>query len=304
MSYIRLFLLAALVCLPVTASSAPHIEPSPQKSKSQLSDSITSGVIDINSNKKITIHIPEGALTLPTDSLSAVPKGPSGPYAPCILGSPGQSILGNPARLSPVYTPLPDPMKMLNHIGIFFSTASGGFGSRINYDHKISPHTRFTSSPEFLTYSLSRASTILGDLMPPGTTRITLITIPIGLQRHFAPTSRINPHIGFGFGPIIRLDHRSHRPGYYGNNLGLDRTIRNRHNSLNLTVPLTLDDFPSTSLTMGGHLASGLNIHFGAKKNLALTIEGRYTLARFADALGSPGDFSGLSLAIGFGKAF
>jgi hypothetical protein len=195
-------------------------------------------------------------------------------------------------------------MKMLNHIGIFFSTASGGFGSRINYDHKISPHTRFTASPEFLTYSLSRASTILGDLMPLGTTRITLITIPIGLQRHFAPTSRINPHIGFGFGPIIRLDHRSHRLGYYGNNLGLDRIVRNRQNSLNLTVPLSIDDFPSTSLTLGGHLASGLNIHFGAKKNLALTIEGRYTLARFADALGSPGDFSGLSLAIGFGKAF
>ena len=304
MSYIRLFLLAALVCLPVTASSTPNFEPTPQKAKSQLSGSITNGVIDINSKGKIKIHIPEGTLTLPTDSLSTVSKGPSGPYAPCILGSPGQSVLGNPVRLSPVYTPLPDPMKMLNHIGIFFSTASGGFGSRINYDHKISTHTRFMASPEFLTYGLSRARAILGDLMPLNTTRITLITIPIGLQRHFAPTSRINPHIGFGFGPIIRLDHRSHRLGYYGNNLGLDRIVRNRQNSLNLTVPLSIDDFPSTSLTLGGHLASGLNIHFGAKKNLALTIEGRYTLARFADALGSPGDFSGLSLAIGFGKAF
>ena len=305
MSYIRLFLLAALVCLPVTASSEPHIEPPLKKSKSQFSGSINNGVIDINSGDKIKIHIPEGTLTLPTDSLSTVPQSPSDRYAPCILGSPGQLVPGNPARLSPVYTPLPDPMKMLNHIGIFFSTASGGFGSRINYDHKISPHTRFTASPEFLTYSLSRASTILGDLMPPGTTRITLITIPIGFQRHFAPTSRINPHIGFGFGPIIRLDHRSHRPGYYyGNNLGLDRIVRNGHSSLNLTVPLTLDDFPSTSFTLGGHLASGLNIHFGAKKELALTIEGRYTLTRFADALGSPGDFSGFSAAIGFGKAF
>lgn len=306
MSYIRLFLLAALICLPVTASSAPHIEPPLKKSKAQLSGSIKRGnsAIGINFESEIKIHIPEGTISLPTDSLSTVPKGPSGPYAPCILGSPGQSVLGNPARLSPVYTPLPDPMKMLNHIGIFFSTASGGFGSRINYDHKISPQTRFTSSPEFLTYGLSRASTILGDLMPPGITRITLITIPIGLQRHFAPTSRINPHIGFGVGPIIRLDHRSHRLGYYGNNLGLDRIIRNRQNSLNLTVPLTLDDFPSASLTLGGHLASGLNIHFGAKKELALTIEGRYTLARFIDAMGSPGDFSGFSAAIGFGKAF
>lgn len=304
MSQIRLFLFAALVCLPITASSAPHIDPPPKKSKSQLSGSITNGVIDINSNGEITIHIPEGTISLLTDSLTTVPKGPPGPYAPCILGGPGQSVLSNPARLSPLYTPMPDPVELLNHIGIFFSTASGGFGSRINYDHKVSPNTRFTASPEFLTYSLSRASTILGDLMPLGTTRITLITIPIGFQRHFAPTSRINPHIGFGFGPIIRLDHRSHRLGYYGNNLGLDRIIRNGRNSLNLTVPLTLDDFPSTSLTLGGHLASGLNIHFGAKKNLALTIEGRYTLARFIDATGSPGDFSGLSLAIGFGKAF
>ncbi len=306
MSYIRLFLLATLLCLPVNASSAPHTESPLKKSKAQLSGSVERGSSDIgiNSRGEITIHIPEGTLALPTDSLSTVPKGPSGPYAPCILGSPGQSILDNPARLSPVYAPLPDPVELLNHIGIFFSTASGGFGSRINYDHKVSPNTRFTASPEFLTYSLSRASTILGDLMPLGTTRITLITIPIGFQRHFAPKSRINPHIGFGIGPIIRLDHRSHQLGYYGNNLGLDRIVRNRHNSLNLTVPLTLDDFPSTSLTLGGHLASGLNIHFGSKKNLALTIEGRYTLARFADMLGSPGDFSGFSAAIGFGKAF
>ena len=304
MSQIRLFLLVALVCLPVAASSAPHIEPSLKKSKAQLSGSISNGAIDINSRGEIKIHIPEGTISLPTDSLSTAPKGPSSPYAPCILNGPSQSFPGNGARPYSTYAPLPDPVELLNHIGMFFSTASGGFGYRLNYDRKLSPHTRFMSSPEFITYSLSRSSAILGDLMPLGTTRISLIAIPIGLQRHFAPTSRINPHIGFGFGPIIRLDHRSHRLGYYGNNLGLDRTIRNRHNSLNLTVPLTLDDFPSTSLTLGGHLASGLNIHFGAKKNLALTIEGRYTLARFIDAMGSPGDFSGFSAAIGFGKAF
>lgn len=306
MSQIRLFLLAALVCLPVTASSAPHIESSLKKSKAQMSDSIKRGnsAIGINARGKITIHIPEATIALPTDSLSTVPKGPSGPYAPCILGVPGQSFSGNEARPYPMYAPLPDARVLLNHIGMFFSTASGGFGYRLNYDRKLSPHIRFMSSPEFITYGLSRSRAILGDLMPSGTTRITLIAIPIGLQRHFALTSRINPHIGFGFGPIIRLDHRSQRLGYYGNNLGLDRIVRNRRNSLNLTVPLPLNDFPSTSFTLGGHLASGLNIHFGAKKELALTLEGRYTLARFVDALGSPGDFSGLSLAIGLGKAF
>ena len=169
MSQIRLFLLAALVCLPVTASSAPQVESSLKKVKAQLSGSIKRGnsAIGINSNGKITIHTPEGTIALPTDSLSTVPKSPPGPYAPCILGGPEQSVLDNPARLSPVYTPMPDPVELLNHIGMFFSTASGGFGSRINYDHKISPHTRFTASPEFLTYSLSRASTILGDPYAP-----------------------------------------------------------------------------------------------------------------------------------------
>ena len=82
MSYIRLFLLAALVCLPVAASSAPHIEPSLKKSKAQLSGSISNGAIDINSRGEIKIHIPEGTISLPTDSLSTVLKGPSGPLCP------------------------------------------------------------------------------------------------------------------------------------------------------------------------------------------------------------------------------
>jgi hypothetical protein len=55
---------------------------------------------------------------------------------------------------------------------------------------------------------------------------------------------------------------------------------------------------------LGGHVASGLHIRLGAKKDPALTFEGRYTMAQFVDALGSPGDFSGFSLAVGFGKAF
>ena len=60
----------------------------------------------------------------------------------------------------------------------------------------------------------------------------------------------------------------------------------------------------SMSLTLGGHVSSGLNIRLGEQKDFALTLEGRYTLAHFTNALGSPGDFSGLSLAVGFGKYF
>ena len=76
------------------------------------------------------------------------------------------------------------------------------------------------------------------------------------------------------------------------------------YNSLEVGLPLYLDDFPSMSLTLGGHASSGLNIRLGEQKDFALTLEGRYTLAHFTNALGSPGDFSGLSLAVGFGKYF
>ena len=218
MSQIRLFLLAALVCLPVTASSAPQVESSLKKVKAQLSGSIKRGnsAIGINSNEKITIHTPKAPFhSRPIRSLQCPKVHPAPmPLAYSVVPSNQFSII------QPDYRPYIHRFQTRWNCSItsefFFSTASGGFGSRINYDHKISPHTRFMASPEFLTYSLSRASTILGDLMPPGITRITLIAIPIGLQRHFAPTSRINPHIGFGVGPIIRLDHRSHRPGTTG----------------------------------------------------------------------------------------
>jgi hypothetical protein len=65
-----------------------------------------------------------------------------------------------------------------------------------------------------------------------------------------------------------------------------------------------LDDFPTLSLTFGGFVEAGSDIQFGADRDLALTVSGRYGYARFSDALGSPGDFSGVSLAVGFGKYF
>lgn len=303
MSRSYLFFLAVIVCLPSAASSSPE----PARNTAPLSGSITIGnsAVEIDSDGGIKIHIPKGAS--PVDSLS-LPHSPSDIYIdPRLLNGPGQPVFGNEDELYPIHGPRSTAMDLLNHLGFFFSTASGGFGFRINYDHKLSPQVRFTASPEFLTYGLLKAQSILREQMPASTTRITLIALPIGLQRHFAPASRVNPYVGVGAGPILRLDQRAHQAGYYPNyGRGFGGTFRNGRNALGLTMPLAFDNlnFPSTSLTLGGHVASGLNIRFGAKKDFALTLEGRYTLARFFDALGSPGDFSGLSVAIGFGKAF
>ena len=303
MSRMHLFFFAVLVCMPSAASSSPE----PARNTAPLSGSITIGnsAVEIDSDGGIKIHIPKGAV--PVDSLS-LPHSPSDIYIdPRLLNGPGRPVFGNEDGLYPTHGPRSTAMDLLNHLGIFFSTASGGFGFRINYDHKLSPQVRFTASPEFLTYGLLKAQSILREQMPASTTRITLIALPIGLQRHFAPASRVNPYVGFGAGPILRLDQRARQAGYYPNyGMGFGGAFRNGRNALGLMIPLAFDDlnFPSTSLTLGGHVASGLTIRFGAKKDFALTLEGRYTLARFFDMLGSPGDFSGLSAAIGFGKAF
>ena len=47
-----------------------------------------------------------------------------------------------------------------------------------------------------------------------------------------------------------------------------------------------------------------LDIRLGENKDFALSLSGRYTLARFTDTLGHPGDLGGPSLAVGFGKYF
>ena len=70
------------------------------------------------------------------------------------------------------------------------------------------------------------------------------------------------------------------------------------------SIGLPIDDFPAVSLTLGGFAAAGFDIRLGEKKELALTVDGRYTLARFVDALGSPGNLGGPGLAIGIGKYF
>ncbi len=251
--------------------------------------------------------------------------GPQVAPAPGVSGGvrPATDLIMGPAlnqRPSPMQPAYPRPVGELvnrppdlNRLNAFFSSASGGFGFRMAFDRRISPTLRFTSGPEFLTYGLQQSLARLGSAMPEGVTRITLMSIPVGFQRQFAAQDRVIPHIGFGVGPIVRFDHRAGAPGFYPGYSGygygpggvsVNTGFGSGAGGGSVGIGLPLEDFPQLSLTMGGFVGTGMNIRLGKKKDLALSVEGRYTLARFTESLGSPGDFSGLSVAIGFGKYF
>ncbi|MDP6039246.1 MAG: hypothetical protein QGG64_11905, partial [Candidatus Latescibacteria bacterium] len=214
MRQMLIFLIAILTG--ITTAIAAHHPPVAQNaikanSKAGFSGAINIGntTIGIDTRGNIRVHTPNGEFVAPLDSIAITPGGPTDLYIdPRLLTGPGTPVFGNEDRLSPFgpgYGPGSGASAFINHVGLFFSTASGGFGFRINYDHRLSPQLHFIASPEFLTYGLLKATSILGDQMPAGTTRVTLISIPIGLQRMFAPKSRLNPYIGFGAGPMVRL---------------------------------------------------------------------------------------------------
>ena len=223
----------------------------------------------------------------------------------------GQDVnVYNPIHDLPLGAPMPD-LRHLNRVRAFFSSASGGFGMRIGYDRRVKEDLRITAGTELLTYGLLRSRDLLGSDLPPNVTRITLVSMPFGLQQQFATSKRVIPHVGFGAGPVIRFDHRP-QAGFYPNTYGPSNRYGGRSgyptaygSQLNgLSVNTFLSDFPGMSLTAGGFVKSGVDIRVGSDKDLAITIGGRYSLTRFTDAIGNPGDFSGLSLAVGFGKYF
>lgn len=190
----------------------------------------------------------------------------------------------------------------LNRFRAYFSSASGGFGLRIGYDRRVRPDLRLTAGTEMLTYGYARAADILGADLPEGVTRITLMSLPLGLQQQFGAANRVVPYVGIAAGPILRFDHHPGlAPGFYPSYTDI-RTGQSG-TSLGLSVN-PLDDFPTMSLTIGGFLEAGSDIRFGTERDLSLTVSGRYGYARFPDALGNPGDFSGVSFAVGFGKYF
>ena len=214
-------------------------------------------------------------------------------------------------RQSDIYNPVHDfvtrpglpglDTSYLNRFRAYFSSASGGFGVRIGYDRRISPDLRLTAGTEMLTYGLRRAADILGAQLPQNVTRITLVSMPFGLQQQFGAGNRIIPHVGAAVGPVIRFDHHPGlAPGFYPSYTGI-RTGRNAA-SVGVTVN-PFQDFPTMSLTFGGFVETGADVRFG-DRDLSLTLAGRYAITRFPDSLGNPGDFSGMSFSVGFGKYF
>ena len=192
-------------------------------------------------------------------------------------------------------------LSYLNRFRAYFSSASGGFGLRIGYDRRIGPDLRLTAGTELLTYGYLRAGDILGEQLPQNVTRITLMSFPFGLQRQFGSSNRVIPHIGVAAGPVLRFDHHPGlAPGFYPSTT----TIRSGRGQTSLDIGVGFEDFPTMSLTAGGFVETGTDIRLGAKRDLTLTVAGRYGITRFFDTLGSPGDFSGLSVSVGFGKYF
>jgi|GEM_PF-2319534 hypothetical protein len=231
------------------------------------------------------------------------------PESPKSFGRPGAM---NQAR--PIFQQYPAEVDILNAapriadmngLSGYFSSATGGVGVRFGYDRRLSPNLRFMAGTEMMTFGFRKSFSKLGADMPNGVERISLMGFPVGLQRQFRAKHRVIPHIGFGVGPYIRFDHQSPvRAGYsYPGGLGLNAGS-GAFNGYSVNAGIPFEDFPTLSLTVGGFTALGFDYRLGEERTIALTVDGRYTMARFFDALGNPGDLGGFSLAVGVGKYF
>jgi hypothetical protein len=303
-----IFLLFTLLALSLSFVATTSAKKLKANLEPQISGAINLGnsVITVSNKGTIGVYTPTGNMIVNTDSTRILENGPTDIYiAPELLNGAGTPMFGQNRPLSPF-----DPAygigqnQMFNRLSTYFSTASGGFGFRIVFDRRISKNLRAMVAPEFLTYSYLRSARILGDQMPSNTTRITLFSLPVGLQHQISRKGRVVPHIGFGVGPMIRFDHKAARPGYYPSSGGFGINGQFDRNVVGFDVPLFTEDYPEMSLTLGGHIAAGIGVKLGTKKDLGFSIESRYTLAKFIDNFGSPGDFSGFSFGIGFGKHF
>lgn len=206
-----------------------------------------------------------------------------------------------------VILPPGNSLRDMNGLSLYFSSATGGFGFRMGYDRRLSPVLRLIAANEYMTYGPLQASQKLGEHLRPGVQRVTLISMPVGLLRQFGVKRRIVPHVGFGAGPYLRYDHRGGYGGYATGDLGFGTGSAGGYRGINVGITQVggpIGGFPDISLTLGGYVLSGCSVRFGKHGNLAVTTDGRYTLARFSDALGNPGDLSGFSLSIGVGRYF
>ena len=195
----------------------------------------------------------------------------------------------------------------MNAMSMYFSVMDGGgFGFRLLYDRRLKPALGLNVSGEFTTYGGRRLSSLQA-VLPGFTTRVSVIGLFTGLQQRFRDKGRIVPRLGFGAGPILRVDHQAppfyDSYGYYGPYGGVGSGYGGNYYDLGLQLFGGLD-FPRLSLSAGGYADAGLDIVVDKDRLYAVSIDARYNLIRFFDALGSPGDFGGPALYVGFGRRF
>jgi hypothetical protein len=193
----------------------------------------------------------------------------------------------------------------MNAMAMYVSVSDrGGFGFRLLYDRRLRKTLGFNAGAEFTTVSRYRLAQFAGTL-PDLTTRISVIGLYAGLQQRFGDKGRVVPRIGFGAGPILRLDHRdlAYYYGYYPY-AGLRNSTAGGGFDASIPIPLNSLDFPRLSLSAGGYANAGLDVVVDQNRLFAVSLDARYNLLRFFDALGNPGDFGGPALYLGFGRRF
>jgi hypothetical protein len=195
----------------------------------------------------------------------------------------------------------------MNALAMYFSVMDGGgFGFRLLYDRRLKPALGLNVSGEFTTYGGRRLSSLQA-VLPDYTTRVSVIGLFTGLQQRFRDKGRIVPRLGFGAGPVLRVDHLD--PfygyyGYYGPYGGIGSGYGGNYYNIGIPLPFSSYDFPRLSLSAGGYADAGLDIVVDKDRLYAVSLDARYNLIRFFDALGSPGDFGGPALYVGFGRRF
>lgn len=193
----------------------------------------------------------------------------------------------------------------MNTMAMYISVADGGgFGFRLLYDRRIKPTLGLNLGAEFTTYGGHRL-TQLQAVLPDFTTRVSVIGFYTGLQQRFGDKGRVVPRLGLGAGPILRVDHQA--PPLYGYGYGPYAGVGSAYGRDYFDVGLPLFgglDFPRLSLSVGGYVDAGLDVVVDKDRLYAVSLDARYNLIRFFDTLGSPGDFGGPALYVGFGRRF
>lgn len=197
----------------------------------------------------------------------------------------------------------------MNALAMYVSVTDGnGFGFRLLYDRRLRPTLGLNFGAEFTTYGGHRLSNLRA-VLPDFTTRVSVIGLFTGLQQRFRDKGRVVPRLGFGAGPILRVDHQAppfygYPYGYYGPYGGVGSGYGGNYYNIGLPLPFSSLDFPRLSLSVGGYADAGLDVVVDKDRLYAVSLDARYNLIRFFDALGAPGDFGGPALYVGFGRRF